>query len=113
MRLSQGEELRLTGSSAASLGASQQPPSLVASACSPTSPPLQAVSGDVPEEQRHSNEGAEGPQGQSLVGKQLKGLEKEISRLAQLESRTASSRVTQPGPPATAASLLMVDKVRR
>lgn len=49
---------------------------------------------------------------QSLVGKQLKGLEREISRLSQLESRTACSRVTQPGPPATAASLLMVDKVR-
>lgn len=48
---------------------------------------------------------------QSLVGKQLKGLEREISRLAELESRNAYNSVTQPGPPATAASLLMVDKV--
>ncbi|OEH73726.1 hypothetical protein cyc_00686 [Cyclospora cayetanensis] len=47
---------------------------------------------------------------EALVDAQLKALENEITRLTDLEQRNACCRPTQPGPPATAASLLVVEK---
>ncbi|KAL8433062.1 hypothetical protein Efla_006261 [Eimeria flavescens] len=107
-----GEELRLSASSASSAAPPFPEPRTIPAAAGEASgaPPLGPLAAADGEGAPLGNAAAESPAKDELVDQQLRGLEGEISRLVSLESRSGSASVGQPSPPATAASLLVVEK---